>query len=238
MTDKIDSPASLKEWILPWPEFDPDWNRCALLVIDYQNYSANPDCGLCLVMKEKYPSIADYYLPRITRTTIPNTKALLDRFRKLNMPVVHTRHGSLLADGSDMIERRQRRDEDALVESEKPAMWSKGDFEHEFIEELSPAPGELIIDKNSSSPFNSTGIDQLLRNLGVNTLVVAGVATDMCVETTSRDAADRGYHVIIVEDAVATFVEEHHLAALSGFARVFGKVWSSAELLAALSKDK
>ena len=237
MTKKVDSPATLKEWILPWPEFDPDWNRCALLVIDYQNYGANPGCGLCLVMKEKYPSITEYYLPRINEVTIPNTKTLLDRFRELKMPVIHTRHGALLADGSDLIERRQRRDRDARNESNKPAMWSKGAFEHEIIKALEPIDGELIIDKNSSSPFNSTGIDQLLRNLGINTLVVTGVATDMCVETTSRDAADRGYHVIIVEDAVATFVEEHHIAALSGFARVFGKVWSSAELLAALKKD-
>ena len=231
---QVDSSETLKEWLLPWPAFEPDWTKCALIIIDYQNYSSNPDSGLALVMKEKYPSIANYYLPRIIQTTIPNTGTLLARFRTLKMPVIFTRHGALLPDGSDMIERRQRRDRDALADSDNPAMWSKGDFEHEIIEELEPLDGELIIDKNSSSPFNSTGIDQLLRNLGVNTLIVTGVATDMCAETTSRDAADRGYHVIIVEDAVATFVEKHHVAALSGFARVFGKVWSTAEILAAL----
>ena len=64
--------------------------------------------------------------------------------------------------------------------------------------------------------------------------VVMGIATDMCVETTARDAADRGFNVIVVEDATATFFEHHHRAALSGFARVFGQVWDSERVLAAL----
>jgi len=227
----VDSSATLQEWIFPWPQFDPDWTKCALIIIDYQNYSSNPDSGLSLVMKEKYPSLANYYLPRIKQTAIPNTRKLLERFRTLKMPIIFTRHGALLPDGSDMIGLRQRRDKDALEDSKKPAMWSKGDFEHEVIAELEPMQGELVIDKNSSSPFNGTGIDQLLRNLGINTLIVTGMATDMCVETTSRDASDRGYKVIIAEDAVATFVERHHYAALSGISRIFGKVWATADIL-------
>jgi nicotinamidase-related amidase len=99
---------------------------------------------------------------------------------------------------------------------------------------LTPAPGELVIDKNTSSAFSSTGIEWLLRNMDVETLVLVGMATDMCVETTARDAADRGFNVIVVEDATATFFEHHHRAALSGFARVFGQVWDSERVLAAL----
>ena len=65
-------------------------------------------------------------------------------------------------------------------------------------------------------------------------LVMAGMATDMCVETTARDAADRGYNVIVVEDAVATFFAEHHRAALSALARVYTQVWSASRVLSAL----
>jgi nicotinamidase-related amidase len=60
------------------------------------------------------------------------------------------------------------------------------------------------------------------------------MATDMCVETTARDAADRGFNAIVVEDASATFFDHHHRAALSGFARVFGQVWSAARVVEAL----
>ena len=56
----------------------------------------------------------------------------------------------------------------------------------------------------------------------------------MCVETTGRDAADRGYNVIVVEDATATFQEEHHIAALSGLARVYTQVWKTDQVLGSL----
>ena len=135
-----------------------------------------------------------------------------------------------------MIARRRRRDEDALAGTALPALWSKGTFEHEVIAPLAPLPGELVIDKNTSSAFNSTGIEVLLRNMDVEALVVAGMATDMCVETAARDAADRGFDVIVVEDATASFFERHHYAALSGFARVFGQVWSSERVLAELEQ--
>ena len=96
--------------------------------------------------------------------------------------------------------------------------------------------GGLVIDKNASSPFNGTGIDQLLRNLGIETLVMTGMATDMCVETTARDAADRGYNVIVVEDAVATFFPQHHHAALSALARVYTQVWRTDRVLDTLQE--
>ena len=104
-----------------------------------------------------------------------------------------------------------------------------------MIAALAPVAGELVLDKNTSSAFNSTGLEWLLRNMDVETLVIAGMATDMCVETTARDAADRGFNVIVVEDATATFFEHHHRAALSGFARVFGQVWETERVLSALT---
>ena len=118
-----------------------------------------------------------------------------------------------------------------------PTLWHKGSFEHGVIEALAPAEADLVLDKNTSSAFNSTGIEWLLRNMHMDTLVVLGMATDMCVETTARDAADRGFNVIIVEDASATFFERHHRAALSGFARVFGQVWTTERVLGALAKS-
>ena len=133
-----------------------------------------------------------------------------------------------------MIARRRRRDVDSLAPTGAPALWPRGTFEHEVIDSLAPEAGELVIDKNTSSALNSTDLEGLLRNMDVETLVLNGMATDMCVETTARDAADRGLDVIVVEDATATFFEHHHRAALSGFARVFGQVWDTDAVVAAL----
>jgi len=237
MTTTIDSPQTLPGWPMPWPAFEVDWMRAALLVIDYQNYSSNPQAGLVKMFIEKYPAVAAYYIPRITEVTIPNTRRLLDAFRAAGREVFFTRHGALLPDGRDMIVRRRQRDIDARATTERPHLWSRGSFEHQIVDNLAPLPHELVIDKNASSPFNGSAIDQLLRNMGIDTLVVAGMATDMCVETTSRDAADRGYNVIVVEDAVATFVEEHHTAALSALARVFTQVWNTARVISTLKEN-
>jgi len=219
---------------MPWPQFEVDWRRAALVVIDMQNYGCNADVGLPQMLSERYPEIARYYLPRVTQTAVPNACRLVAGFRAAGRRVVFTRHGPLLVDGSDMIARRRRRDVDSLASTGAPALWHRGTFEHEVIAALAPAAGELVIDKNTSSAFNSTGFEWLLRNLEAETLVVAGMATDMCVETTARDAADRGFNVIVVEDATATFFEHHHRAALSSFARVFGQVWDTARVLDAL----
>src|SRR5262249_60669314 len=105
-------------------------------------------------------------------------------FRAADREVVYTRPGALLPDGRDMIARRRGRDATALMESGRPAMWPAGSFEHAIVDDVAPRRDELVLDKNASSPFNGTGIDQLLRNLGIETLVLVGAATDMCVETT------------------------------------------------------
>ena len=234
MTDApFDSPHSFPGWIMPWPSFKVNWRRSGLLIIDLQNYSSNPACGITQMISEQYPEVASYYVPRL-RKVISNAQRLLNAFRRKKREVVFTRHGALLGDGRDMIPRRRLRDSEAQEQTGRPALWAKGSREHKIISELTPLDHELAIDKNASSPFNGTGIDQLLRNMDLETLVISGMATDMCVETTARDAADRGYNVIVVEDASATFFPEHHSAALSALARVYAQVWSSDRVLTEL----
>jgi nicotinamidase-related amidase len=106
-----------------------------------------------------------------------------------------------------------------------------GSSEYEIIEELRPEPDDLVVLKRSTSPFNSTGLDQILRNMGITVLVTVGVATDACVGLTARDAADRGYGVVLVEDATATYSPERQDAFLSFFASVHGNVMTTEEVL-------
>ena len=232
--EPIDSPETLPGWHFPWPSFEVDWAHTALLVVDLQNYGCNRDAGIGRMLAQRHEEIAAYYLPRLEQVVLPNAERLVAAFRQAGRQVVFTRHGPFLADGRDLIARRRRRDADALARTDLPTLWHHGTFEHELLAALQPADGDLVVDKNTSSAFNSTGIEWLLRNIGIQALVVVGMATDMCVETTARDAADRGFDVIVVEDATATFFEHHHRAALSGFARVFGQVWSTDDVLAAL----
>jgi nicotinamidase-related amidase len=232
--EQIDSPETLPGWHFPWPSFEVDWTHTALLVVDLQNYGCNRDAGIGRMLVQRHEEIAAYYLPRLEQVVLPNAERLVAAFRQAGRQVVFTRHGPFLADGRDLIARRRRRDADALLRTDLPTLWHHGTFEHELLATLQAADGDLVVDKNTSSAFNSTGIEWLLRNIGIQALVVVGMATDMCVETTARDAADRGFDVIVVEDATATFFEHHHRAALSGFARVFGQVWSTDDVLAAL----
>jgi nicotinamidase-related amidase len=220
---------------MPWPEFEVDWLRAGALVIDFQNYSSHPDMGVLRMLRRQFPEVAEYYGPRVLDVAIPNAARLVAAFRDAGRDVVFTRHGALLSDGRDMIARRRRRDEDSVDSTDTPTLWSRGSREHEIVELLTPLSDELVIDKNASSPFNGTGIDQLLRNLELETLVIVGMATDMCVETTARDAADRGYNVIVAEDATATFFAADHRAALSAVARVYGQVWSTDDILQQLT---
>ena len=113
--------------------------------------------------------------------------------------------------------------DEALESSDSGGHWADPDDQ----------PDEQAIRAETSQLVRSA-IDQLLRNMSIDTVVMTGMATDMCVETTSRDAADRGYNVVVVEDATATFVEEHHLAALSSLARVFAQIWDTERVMAAL----
>ena len=92
----------------------------------------------------------------------------------------------------------------------------RGSWEACVLDEIAPADDEMIFRKTSSSVFISTNIDYVLRNLGVRSLIVAGLLTDQCVESAVRDACDLGYLVTLVSDACATASAERHEQSLLG----------------------
>jgi len=110
----------------------------------------------------------------------------------------------------------------------------QGAPEHEILDELRPLPHELVINKTTAGAFNSTGIDRILRTLEVEQLVITGVSTNSCVETTARDAADRGYECVLVDDACGAARVELHDATLVSFRRLFGRVIPADEVISEL----
>ncbi|GGX91357.1 hypothetical protein GCM10007160_18580 [Litchfieldella qijiaojingensis] len=175
-------------------------NATALLFVDMQEVWIRP--GLAPQSEEGESS---YYFNRLRNTVIPNQQALLSAFRGAQQNVLHTIIESLTEDGRD------RSLDHKLSNIHLP----KGHSHAQVISELAPVANEIVLPKTSSGVFNSTAIDYVLRNLGVEQLVICGVVTDQCVDMAVRDAADRGYLVTMVEDACATQSEARHRSCLN-----------------------
>ncbi len=225
----------LATWRLPVPDVPVSPDRTALVVVDMQYMDAHPDYGLGRVFCAADPVRAAYYFGRLREIVIPNIQRLLEAFRSRGLRVIYLTLGPVLHDGGDLspnFRRRYRMEEQTLGVR---VTYPQGTREHGILAEIAPRAGELVVNKTANSAFNASGIDRLLRNLALETLVIAGVGTDVCVETTARDAVDRGYNGIIVEDACATLDEESHDAALLAFAKWFGKVARTDDVIALLT---
>ena len=195
--------------------------RAALLIIDMQNASGARDGALGRRLRAEGSSVGDYRFDRIERLVTPNALRLRERFRALGRPVLHVTVGAALPDASDAPPHMRK----LFVETRNHL----GSREHEIIDALKPLPGEHLLRKTSIGAFASTNIDSLLRALGAEQLWLCGVSTNMCVESTAREAADRGYLVTLVEDACGTTHEELHQVTMRNFQRLFGRVRSTAQ---------
>ena len=111
----------------------------------------------------------------------------------------------------------------------------KGSWGTHIIDELAPQQNDHMVMKKAYGAFFQTPLDRTLRNLGVNTLVMTGVATNFCVETTAREAVAYGYDIIMVKDGTATFDPEGHQATLKVITTGFGEVMSTDEVLGLMS---
>ncbi len=207
-------------------EFPVEPEHMALLVIDMQYYVAHPDYGVMKNFMESDPEAARYYSDRL-KIVVPNCAKLLDAFRKKKMRIFYGAFGASLLDGSDLHPLRQ------LRLKEVPAFTTE-DFEFKVLEELAPQRGELVIPKATRSAFSGTSLNHRMRMCGIETIVVVGAATDVCVSSTARGAWDMGYKVILIDDATATFTEEDQTYTMRNWASFFGGVMDADELISML----
>jgi nicotinamidase-related amidase len=208
--------------------FDLEPATTALAVIDMQYASACRTTGFGRWLAEH--GRADegaYRFDRIETLVVPNIRRLLAFFREHGLPCVFLRLGAQLERCADLIPYLRALEADFGNVA--------GNREFEFLDELAPLPGEPVVTKLSASAFSSSGIDALLRNLGVRSIVFTGVSTSQCVDLTARDAADRGYNALVVEDAVAEDRADFHAWTLEQFLRLFGRVDSTDAVLAELA---
>jgi ureidoacrylate peracid hydrolase len=182
---------------------EPD--QTALLIIDLQK-------GLCGDFAIASDPDRAYLHGRLRNSVIPNGQRLISACRAAGVEVIYTVIECLTLDGRDR----------SLDYKISGLFAAKGSREAEVIDELAPLDNDIVIPKTSSSLFNSTNFDYVLRNLGVEYIMVMGMITDQCVETTVRDGCDRGFLMTVVEDACAAHREQRHkesLAGINGYCR-------------------
>jgi nicotinamidase-related amidase len=225
----------LREWPLPLPRFTVDLPRTTLIVIDMQYGSVDPETGVGPYLRERHAAAAEYYYGRVRETVVPNIQRLLRFFREAERPVIYLTIGFAMNDRRDGLGLLRQIDDDLRAQMASGPLVRRGSHANTVIDALAPRDGEIVINKTSMGAFNSTALDQTLRNLGLSTLVVTGVSTECCVATTARDAGDRGYHVLLVEDACTAVTPYLQESSLVTFAAMFGRVETTKATLAELS---
>jgi biuret amidohydrolase len=148
---------------------------------------------------------------------VPVVHELLDLFRRLERPILHTQEGHA-PDLSDCPPAKRRRGEASLRIGDPGPMGRvliEGEPGFAIVPDLAPRPGELVIRKPGKGAFYATGLDEILRGLGLSHLLFAEVTTEVCVQTTMREANDRGYECLLVEDATESYFPAFKSAALA-----------------------
>jgi nicotinamidase-related amidase len=201
----------------PAPPLDP--RQTALLIIDLQYVCASRELGLGRAAREQGNAEALRYRFERIDEIVPRVRRLAAGCREAGVQVIYVRVATGLPDGRDGSPSLR-------------GLWcAEGSREADILDEVAPQEGDLILSKKSISAFTTTSIDQTLRHLGIRTLITTGVVTNGCVELTIRDAADHGYHGIVVDDCCGANSEALHLDALERLNRGLLRVSQSEDIL-------
>lgn len=185
--------------------FDPE--RTALLVIDMQRDFMNPG-GFGEMLGNNVSQLCEI---------IPTTVNLLKLARNQGWLVIHTKE-SHLPDLSDCPASKLGRCHPLARIGDQGSMGRiliRGEFGNDFLDAVAPTADETVICKPGKSAFYRTQLDDELRARNINYLIFAGVTTDVCVQTTMRDANDRGYDCLLIEDATSSYYPEFKTATLA-----------------------
>jgi nicotinamidase-related amidase len=214
--------------------FEWDAGATALVVVDMQLAHAHPAHGLGGYLRAEYRGLWRAYSQRLAEEVVPNIHTLLREWRERGLLVIYLTFGSELPHGRDLAPLLRVDTTPALAS----VLQGGSTRDRQILDRLKPRENEVVINKTSRSAFSSTAIEQLLRNTGTKTLVFTGVSTSTCVDLTARDAADRGWYAVLVEDATADIYTPAHEATLLNFAMRWGRVWSTEEVCAKLADGK
>lgn len=209
-------------------EFVP--SKCALLIIDMQRDFLEPG---------GFGDMLGNDVSQLRRTIEPNQK-LLAAWRSAGLQVLHTREGHR-PDLADLPPAKKVRGKGSKTIGDVGPMGRilvRGEAGHDIIPELYPLPSEPVIDKPGKGAFFATDLHAILQNLGIQQLVVTGVTTEVCVNTTVREANDRGYECLVPADCVGSYFPEFQemgLKMIKAQGGIFGWVSDSDKIISALA---
>ncbi len=210
-----------------------DLKRTALIVIDMQRDFLEPG---------GFGETLGNDVSRLQAAVAP-CRAVLAAARKTGMLVIHTREGHR-HDLSDAPPAKIERGAPSKRIGDAGPMGRilvRGEPGHDIVADLYPAAGEPVIDKPGKGAFYQTDLESMLKNRGIDNLLVCGVTTEVCVNTTVREANDRGYRCIVSSDCCASYFPEFHemgLKMIKAQGGIFGWVSDSQSLLAALGEAR
>jgi len=211
--------------------------RPALVVIDMQYSDAAEGRGLCLALERIQPGCCDYFNSRNEGQTVPGIQYLVEGFRERSLPIVYLCLGSQYQDLRDMPARQRAWIRAVEAKADMPDLFWAQNPDYAIRSEFAPRPDDTVIHKTTFGAFNSSNIDLTLSSMGIDTLIVTGISTNACVETTARDAADRGYACVLVDDCTTDYDDAAQQATMRGFYFNFGRVIrTKEEVLAAIDQ--
>jgi nicotinamidase-related amidase len=211
---------------------DLDWAATALLIIDMQRDFMEPG---------GFGETLGNDVSQLARAVNP-IAAVLNAARDSGMLVIHTREGHL-PDLSDAPQAKIERGTPSLRIGDPGPMGRiliRGEAGHDIIAALYPLDSEIVIDKPGKGAFYATELGDVLQKYGIENLLVCGVTTEVCVNTTVREANDRGYRCVVLADACASYFPEFHeigLKMIKAQGGIFGWVSDSAAVLEAMAPE-
>ena len=209
---------TLEEKVIP--------SHAALIVVDVQNDFAAQ--GSYLV--KEFSTVGDM---------VPRLLKLIEKAREANVPIIYIQSHYNTEDNRYLSEVwleqvSRKREKGGYV---KYPVCAPNSWGADFYGGIRPLPGEIIVHKHRYSAFMDTDLDLILRSKGIKTLIMTGIATNVCVETTARDGFMKDYYIVFLGDCTATFSEEMHNNTLKNIDLFFGQVVNSVDVVSCWKKQ-
>ncbi len=223
--------------------FDVDLAKAALVIIDMQNSFCDPESDVmssawAIAQLEGEKPEVEWWTKRMRHTVIPNNQRLISVCREAGLRIVYVVMGYWSEDGAEFPAHMRDKLRTFRARLGKDVHgYQFGRPDTEVIQALVPRRGEVVLQKVTSSAFASTGIDVILRNMGIEYLLVTGQNTDGCVLYTSIDARDRGYRLTLVSDACITLDRVKHEMILSLYKANWGRVCTTEEVIREIREE-